>query len=89
MRDSAVHKEYSGAQGLLLVTRMMHVKNDSSLKYIRKKFFFLGRHSEILLHLEAGFCGKTPLRESSVTLAQKQVSRVLGISCQHPMLHAV
>lgn len=34
-----------------------------------------------MLHLEAGFCGKTSPRESSVTSARKQVSRVLSGSC--------
>lgn len=42
-----------------------------------------------MLHLEAVFCGKTSPRESSVTLARKQVSKVLGGSCQHQVSRAV
>lgn len=56
---------------------------------IHKKKNFLSRHSEIMLHLEAGFCGKTSPRESSVTSAQRQVSRVLAGSRQHHVSHAV
>lgn len=36
-----------------------------------------------MLHLEAGLCGKTSPRESSVTLAQKQVCRVLSGGRHH------
>lgn len=57
-----VHIGHQELKWLLLFAQMMYVHNDSPLKYIKKNFLKSG-YGEIMLHLEAGFCGKTSPRE--------------------------